>query len=478
LADLAGAANDSRLERGPAYSNPDIRHSSPPVLPSDWPTYRGDAARSGSSDAGLALPLAPVWTAEVGGRLSGITVGADKVYVAQVDRHTVVALDAADGHLAWQYTAAGRVDSPPTLHQGLVLFGSADGSVYCLQAADGRLVWRFRAAPQAMVAVAHEQIESLWPVHGSVLIHNGLAYVAAGRSSYLDGGIYLYALDPATGEVIHQQRLADQHVGAFDLQAEAAGDLAEQRFSQNAVDRKTLEAADRSDAFAMRGALTDVISADANSIYMRHLRFDATLIPREQQSPHLFSTSNLLDDTEHHRSYWVLGTGDFSRTPVAYPWIVPKNLAVPYGLLLAFDEQTVWGIRRGGSRDYKQGYALFAMPRPDPQETAAALPDFAPRQTALPTASWTVELSMRPRALIRAGQQLVVGGLAAQSPTPPGPQDQGHVHVAAGRDGAVQQQLALAAVPVWDGLAAARGCLYVALVDGTVVRLGTGRAAR
>ena len=33
-------------------------------------------------------------------------------------------------------------------------------------------------------------------MHGSVLFHRGVIYAAAGRSSYLDGGIMLYGLDP------------------------------------------------------------------------------------------------------------------------------------------------------------------------------------------------------------------------------------------------------------------------------------------
>ena len=44
-------------------------------------------------------------------------------------------------------TAGGRIDTPPTIADGLCLFGSHDGWVYCLRAADGRLAWRFRAAP-------------------------------------------------------------------------------------------------------------------------------------------------------------------------------------------------------------------------------------------------------------------------------------------------------------------------------------------
>ena len=69
----------------------------------------------------------------------------------------------------WNFTTGGRVDSPPTVDKGRVVFGSADGCVYCLRATDGALAWRFRAAPHDLRLAAFEQIESVWPVHGSVL---------------------------------------------------------------------------------------------------------------------------------------------------------------------------------------------------------------------------------------------------------------------------------------------------------------------
>ena len=69
------------------------------------------------------------------------------VYVASIDAHTVYALDAASGKELWHYVAGGRIDSPPTVHGELVLFGCRDGRVYCVRASDGALVWRFLAAP-------------------------------------------------------------------------------------------------------------------------------------------------------------------------------------------------------------------------------------------------------------------------------------------------------------------------------------------
>ena len=41
--------------------------------------------------------------------------------VAGVDTHTVHALRAADGKAAWRYTAGARVDSPPTVDEGLAI---------------------------------------------------------------------------------------------------------------------------------------------------------------------------------------------------------------------------------------------------------------------------------------------------------------------------------------------------------------------
>jgi len=109
----------------------------------------------------------------------------------------------------------GPVDGPPTIHEGLVLFGCRDGRAYCLRATDGALVWRFRAAPEVRRIVVFGQLESSWPVRGSVLVNDGKAYFAAGRSSELDGGIHFYGLSPAIGKTLLEKRVyrAEFHGG-------------------------------------------------------------------------------------------------------------------------------------------------------------------------------------------------------------------------------------------------------------------------
>ena len=201
------ASPASRLSKGPAYekSNPQSATRNPQST--DWPAYRHDSLRSGGISATVPAELKPAWQVQLAGTLTQPVVAGDLLYVASRDTHTLYALNAETGEKRWSFIAGGRIDSPPTIHNGLVLIGSADGWVYCLRASDGQLAWRFRAAPSDRRIVAFDQLESPWRVHGSVLIAGDVAYCTAGRSTNLDGGILVFGLDPATGRVLHETRL-------------------------------------------------------------------------------------------------------------------------------------------------------------------------------------------------------------------------------------------------------------------------------
>jgi outer membrane protein assembly factor BamB len=210
-------AADFVAERGPAFGA-----ASPPpqAAPAggDWPSYRADIWRSASTAAAPA-GLDVLWTADIGdwpavrslpdwkenpwirGPVTPPVAACGMVYLAQPDGHRVLALDAQSGKTRWDFTANGRVDTPPTISGGLCLFGTSSGYVYCLRAADGKLVWRLRAAPEDERIVAYGQLESPWPVPGSILVVGGTAYFAAGRQALADGGIRIFAADPATGAV-------------------------------------------------------------------------------------------------------------------------------------------------------------------------------------------------------------------------------------------------------------------------------------
>ncbi len=322
-----------RLEKGPAFVVP-------PTIPSAdaWPTFRHDNARSGRASTRVAASPKTTWQAELGGKLTSPVIADGTVVVASIDTHTVHALGMTSGKRLWQFTAGGRVDSPPTIHEGRVLFGSADGWVYCLSLADGALSWRFRAAPIDQRLTAFEQVESVWPVHGSVLVQDGVAYVVAGRSMFLDGGVHLWRLDPTTGRVL-------SHAVLNNLEEGTGKDLQDYVSWLN-----------------MPVGLTDVLSSDGKLVYMRSQPFDlegnrlplqpmpnsgnadggAVPAVHHPEHAHLFSPTGLLDDTWWHRTYWVYGS-QFVSGWCGY-FLAGKT--APAGRILVFDDTKVYGFGR------------------------------------------------------------------------------------------------------------------------------------
>jgi outer membrane protein assembly factor BamB len=204
------------LVKGPAAVDANAKN---PVA-ADWPTYRGDRWRSGTSITAGPSKLESQWSVKlqpepladgpiafdwrenpfVKGPVSAPTVANGRVFVARSDAHEVIAMNAADGKRLWSFTARGRVDLPPTIHRGLALFGCHAGFVYAVRADTGKLAWELRAAPVDERIVAYGQVESPWPVPGAVLVKNKTAYFVAGRQQLADGGVLIFAVDPLTGK--------------------------------------------------------------------------------------------------------------------------------------------------------------------------------------------------------------------------------------------------------------------------------------
>ena len=320
-------SDEGRLERGPAYGQIENQESNI-ENPSDWPTYRHDSARSGATPIPVTAQLKPAWEAKLGGKLTAVTVAEGKLFVASVDTHTVYALDANSGQIAWSYTTGGRVDSPPTIFEGRALVGSHDGWVYCLRAQDGALAWRFRAAPDDRRLMSFEQLESVWPVPGSILAQGGAAYCVAGRSMFLDGGLRLLKLDPKTGAKLTEVILDDRDpTTGEDLQLAMKGTT-------------------------MPVGLPDVLSSDGKFLYMRSQKFTSAgdrvgIAPREAtdqegEGAHLFTPTGFLDDSWWHRTYWMFGrtmNSGWGR------WFLGGRFT-PSGRLLVFDGSTVYGYGR------------------------------------------------------------------------------------------------------------------------------------
>ncbi len=297
----AEVPEEGRLEKGPAFGSPLAAGSDAATRVTandDWPTYRHDTNRSGTTALPIEEDVDAKWQVDLGGRLTSPVIADGAVYVAQVDTHTLYALDEQSGDKKWSFTIGARIDSPPTVHRGRVVFGGADGWVYCLTA-EGELVWRYRAAPLDRRTMAYEQLESLWPVHGSVLIHDDAVYCVAGRSIFLDGGLRMLRLDLASGEKAFETIMDETNPD-----------------TGNNIQEKL-------QILQMPVGLPDILSCDGNHIFMKSQKFDfegnrLEIGPNsgdfagqvsKQRGPdaHIFAPMGFLDDSWFHRSYWVHG---------------------------------------------------------------------------------------------------------------------------------------------------------------------------
>ncbi|MDP6635771.1 MAG: PQQ-binding-like beta-propeller repeat protein [Phycisphaerae bacterium] len=444
------------LIRGQAYEEAVMANRS---RASDWPTLRGNPTRSGSTPHRLPTAATEVWTATVEGKLTAPVLGPDKIVVASVNLARITALDTRNGKEAWRFTAGGRVDSPPTIHNGLVLFGCADGWVYCLRATNGKLMWRFRAAPAERLTVVDEQLESVWPVHGNILVFGGVAYMAAGRSAYLDGGIYLYGLDPKTGKKLCEARVAIPH------------------------------AEDKSKAFIMAGAKPDVLVTDGKYIYLQQIRFNKTLVRQTGLGRHLMNHSGLTDDTWFYRTFWRLGRGDAYDFPNSY---IKYDLRVPFGQLLVFNDKLVCGLRTHMSQKIvasaakagSTGCLLFGDPNTPftPDTRIPSNTDYPPKvkRPASKKHRWSVKLPFQARAMVLASETLFVAGWPeTNDPADPLASIEGRsggvLWVCNAADGKKLAEQKLDSAPVFDGMIAARGRLYISTRNGKVLCMGAAK---
>jgi outer membrane protein assembly factor BamB len=475
-----------RLSKGPAYEI----ETDASATKADWPAYRADAERSGSNpQATVSQHPSMKWDVTLGGKLTQPVIAAGKVFVAAVDAHTVHAFAAESGRELWKFTAGGRIDSSPTYHNGLLLFGANDGRAYCLNANDGQLVWHFLAAPNERRIAAYGQVESPWPVHGSVLVLNSLAYFAAGRSTLVDGGAHFYGIEPQSGKIV-------RYCHVEQSQPDLSKDIGEH--------------------FAMDGSNIDILTTDGDHIFCMQEMFDTSLNhiktdwntrhgDRYLGKDHLMATGGLLDDTGFNRIYWTYG----NRWPGFYFMLMaPKS-----GNLLVFDQQhtfaTKWFVERNihSALFFPEttGYLLFCdqnttcpflVGDPDAPKPIKWLPDTlmepyrydgrtisnrhddftvevdkgAGFTRSVPTV-WQQYLPVRIEAMALTRDTLYAAGVPDVAPK------EDPLSALEGRSGGVlvaidpttgerisQQQLASA--PRFDGMATAGKCLFFVTEDG------------
>ena len=193
--------------------------------------FRGDATHSGNYAGEGPRQLHGVkWKFATGDRVVSSPVFADGVLYFGSDDGSIYAVEAETGARKWSYATAGPVPSSPAVADGVVYFGSYDGKFYALDARDGKVIWkfvtggerRFEAKNLHGMMPKNQTMADPWDIFlSSPVVVNKAVYFGSG-----DGN--LYALDAAsgtlrwkfqTGDVVHASPAYDRgalYFGSWD----------------------------------------------------------------------------------------------------------------------------------------------------------------------------------------------------------------------------------------------------------------------
>ncbi|PCJ56927.1 MAG: hypothetical protein COA79_17465 [Planctomycetota bacterium] len=421
--------NEERLEKG-TFVVKSIKKNI-----GDWPTLRGDAKRSGYSSTIIPSKLNLLWEKQLSTRLnqraltgdwnvntllgdplSGATIVGGTVFIALPNEHRVVALKTNDGSEIWSFTAGGMVDSPPTIESGRCIFGSRDGWVYCLNAVNGALAWRFRVSPRDFRIMAFGQLESPWPLSGSVLVQGETVTVVAGRTTESDGGIFICALDAGSGKLLWEKNLMPESIkGEFE------------------------------------GVAHSIMVGDGQAAYMSWRGFDLKTGGRVKGSTQ-----------RTHKGILVAGTrgildGQWRRLPASsrgylHKWKYNDNHAMY--MHLAFDDKQVYGYLPKIS-DKENSWVKVISSKIEARLANNKVKNSPP--------VWFIDVP----APAQVESMLVTGNVLVAAGTNDFVNHKGgFLWILSAKNGQKLSQIPLDFPPVWEGLAAAGGYLYVSTIDG------------
>ena len=207
----------------------------------DWPTYRGNHARTAATAENLKFPLSENWEyvpsqphkqawpemantatnhVEMYRWLFGIappdigtdlfarpvqfdvspqpTVVGGLVYAAFSSDDTVRAFDAVSGKIAWTFTAGGPTRFAPEIADGLAYIACDDGVLYCLDAKTGKEQWRYQHQYSSRMLIGNGRMISRQPLRGGVIVESGAVYLPVGMWPMEVS--YVVCLDARTGE--------------------------------------------------------------------------------------------------------------------------------------------------------------------------------------------------------------------------------------------------------------------------------------
>jgi outer membrane protein assembly factor BamB len=183
------------------------------VSAEDWPMYRADATRSGSTAESIpnqlalrwvhrsAYPPRPAWPTsdriDFDLVFQPVIMGDTVLFGSSVDDQ-VYAIDGRSGKTKWTFFTGAPVRFAPCGWKDRVFVASDDGWLYALALEDGQVLWKHRGGPDDAMVLGNERMISKWPARGGPVVVDGVVYFSAGV--WPSDGVHLHALDAETGE--------------------------------------------------------------------------------------------------------------------------------------------------------------------------------------------------------------------------------------------------------------------------------------
>jgi hypothetical protein len=242
----------------------------------------------------------------------------------------------------------------------------------------------------------------------------------------------------------------------------------------------------------MEGTKSDILVTDGEHLFLYQMAFDKQLNdvtqPRtstlgdRKVGRHLMATGGFLEDVWYDRTFWTYSD--------RWPGFYYANDAPKAGQILVFDESTTYGLHVFTERlrlspaftPGDKGYELFA----DANDNEPVLaPNSIDREkgpgfsrTAPP--KWSRQIPLRAGAMVLAGDKLFMAGPPdAVPPDDPYAAFEGRLGaqlwVVSAKDGEKLAEYPLDSLPVFDGLIAAGGRLFMSTVDGHVLCMAGDR---
>jgi hypothetical protein len=274
--------------------------------------------------------------------------------------------------------------------------------------------------------------------------------------------LHAYALDPKTGKVLGKRVVNTPH----DIPVNTG-----------------------SNQLVYTGAKSDLLVAGDNGVYLqRILLFPKKSRPVDPDDRPIRTTGGFLEDTWFNREHWYMGNERFTQ------YMIGDDTRA-FAVRVYKHDHADMGYFTPGAEGYMVYCADTANrpPRVSPGMTQSAAPKAVgrvsmvgrPRTAGRPRLDkpsprrWQIRVPIRVTAMARAGNTLFLAGapdVAAEGSDPYATyrgERAGVLRAVSVKDGTTLSECKLPSGPVYDGLAAARGRLYVSTVKGHVFCFGS-----